>query len=387
MHITRKIRRILALLTLAATLSTSAMAEFPAVVTTGKMAVYADAARSWKLGTLPGATVVTVRSYENGVAEIERDGNVGYAKVSDMTALSELATPVVVNTASRVYQQPNLKSRWASLSKGTEVNLLATNGRWAMVEKNGCVAYTNRDHLTEVGQSQPEETPAQPEVIWENFTAYVLDGGAAVYAQASASSKEVGRLPKSTAVTVTAYCDGWAYIELNGNRGFAQIADLTREQPKTAKTIAEQQADGVAIQKIIYNFLTGEMKLNAAAACGILANIERESDFNLTCQSYDGGYGLIQWTGGRNTKLKKWCAENGYDHASLEGQLRFLKYELENTQTKTMTYLKGVENSAAGAYDAAYYFCYNFEIPASRAKRSVERGNIAKNTYWIKYAA
>ena len=38
MHITRKIRRILALLTLAATLSTSAMAEFPAVVTTGKMA-------------------------------------------------------------------------------------------------------------------------------------------------------------------------------------------------------------------------------------------------------------------------------------------------------------------------------------------------------------
>ena len=190
MHITRKIRRILALLTLAATLSTSAMAEFPAVVTTGKMTVYADAARSWKLGTLPGATVVTVRSYENGVAEIERDGNVGYAKVSDMTALSELATPVVVNTASRVYQQPNLKSRWASLSKGTEVNLLATNGRWAMVEKNGCVAYTNKDHLTEAGQSQPEETPAQPEVVWETFTAYVLDGGAAVYAQASASSKD-----------------------------------------------------------------------------------------------------------------------------------------------------------------------------------------------------
>ena len=45
MQITRKIRRILALLTLAAALSTSAMAEFPAVVTTGKMAVYADAAR------------------------------------------------------------------------------------------------------------------------------------------------------------------------------------------------------------------------------------------------------------------------------------------------------------------------------------------------------
>ncbi len=76
---------------------------------------------------------------------------------------------------------------------------------------------------------------------------------------------------------MTACCGGWAYIELNGNRGFAQIADLTREQPKKVKTIAEQQADGVAIQKIIYSFLTGEMKLNAAAACGILANIERKT--------------------------------------------------------------------------------------------------------------
>lgn len=387
MHITRKTRRILALLTLAATLTPSAMAEFSAVVTASKMPVYADAAGSWKLGTLPGTTVVTVRSYENGVAEIELRGNVGYAKVSDMTALAELATPVVVNTASRVYQKPNLKSRWASLSKGTEVNLLATNGRWAMVEKDGCVAYTNKDHLTEVGTSQPEETPAQPEVVWDEFTAYVQAGGATVYAQAATSSKKLGALEKNTAVKVMAYSGEWAYIELSGNRGFAKIADLTREKPKTAKTIAEQQADGVAMQTIIYNFLTGEMKLNAAAACGILANIERESDFNLTCQSYDGGYGLIQWTGARNTKLKKWCAENGYDHASLEGQLRFLKYELENTQTKTLTYLKGVENSAAGAYDAAYYFCYNFEIPASRAKRSVERGNIAKNTYWRKYAA
>ena len=385
MHITRKIRRILALLTLAATLSTSAMAEFPAVVTTGKMAVYADAARSWKLGTLPGATVVTVRSYENGVAEIERDGNVGYAKVSDMTALSELATPVVVNTASRVYQQPNLKSRWASLSKGTEVNLLATNGRWAMVEKNGCVAYTNRDHLTEAGKNQPEETPARPEIIWETFTAYVQSGGAAVYAQASDSSKALGTLPRETAVTVTAYCDGWAYIELNGNRGFAKIADLTREQPKKVRTIAEQQADGVAIQKIIYSFFTGEMKLNAAAACGILANIERESDFNLTCQSYDGGYGLIQWTGGRNTKLKKWCAENGYDHASLEGQLRFLQYELENSYPKVLKMLKETSDTPQGAYEAGYNFCYDYERPANKAASSVKRGNMAKDTYYPKY--
>ena len=68
------------------------------------------------------------------------------------------------------YEQLDTKRMLHLYREGTEVNLLATNGRWAMVEKNGCVAYTNKDHLTEAGQSQPEETPAQPEVVWETFT-------------------------------------------------------------------------------------------------------------------------------------------------------------------------------------------------------------------------
>ena len=37
--------------------------------------------------------------------------------------------------------------------------------------------------------------------------------------------------------------------------------------------------------------------------------------------------------------------------------------------------MKSTENSAQGAYDAGYYFCYNFEAPASRPrnKRPLER--------------
>ena len=113
--------------------ATAGAETFQAVVTAGAMAVYADAARTWPIGWLPMTTVVTVQSYADGVAQISAGGNVGYAAASDMAALDSIATRVVVNTHSRVYQQPSLSSRWGALPKGMELTLLATNGPWAMV--------------------------------------------------------------------------------------------------------------------------------------------------------------------------------------------------------------------------------------------------------------
>ena len=49
-------------------------------------------------------------------------------------------------------------------------------------------------------------------------------------------------------------------------------------------------------------------------------------------------------------------------------------------------FLKNVEDSPQGAYDAAYHFCYYYEIPASRATGSVKRGNYAKDKLYPKYA-
>ena len=69
-----------------------------------------------------------------------------------------------------------------------------------------------------------------------------------------------------------------------------------------------------------------------------------------------------------------------------ELRLEIIAGFLDGSYKKIRNYLQGVENSPAGAYDAGYYFCYNFEIPADRANRSVTRGNLAKDTYWQKYA-
>lgn len=399
-----KVSRAVAALLIMMLLPVSACAEsFQAIVTSKKMDVYDDEQGTWKIGTLKQWDVVTVESWSGNVAKISKGGNEGYAAVSDMTRVDEMATPAKINTNTRVYKKANTKSASIKVKKGLEINLLATNGKWAMVENDGVIAYMNKAHLTVIEDKAEEaptvEAPAEPdncdEVIEETFSAKVSAAKMPVYQKASAKSKKLGTLKKGVTVTVHAYNSTWAYIELNGNKGYAKVANMKRlsdeaaqEQPKQEEQKPAENyltSDKYTTEQIIYLFLTKEMKLNTAVACGILANVEKECSFRITAASYDGGYGIVQWTGVRNTRLKNWCKDNGYDYATLEGQLWYLKYELETHHPKTLKYLRTVENTPAGAYDAGHYFCYNFEIPASRARRSVERGNLAKDKYWVKY--
>lgn len=101
--------------------------------------------------------------------------------------------------------------------------------------------------------------------------------------------------------------------------------------------------DGSEYKEQIWSFL----RLNgfsAAAAAGIMGNMQVEStcvpDTNEIATGWYGkGYGLCQWTntgagayiggGARRTHLENWCAANGYDVRTAEGQLRFMMYELD----------------------------------------------------------
>ena len=142
-----------------------------------------------------------------------------------------------------------------------------------------------------------------------------------------------------------------------------------------------------ANEAVIFEYLTGPVELNTAAACGVLANLEWESGFDPHAVG-DGGtsYGICQWHASRFARLRDYCAENGLDYTALEGQLEYLRYELENYYPRVLEYLRGVSDDAEGAYDAGYYWCYHFEIPAGYASGvSVKRGNLAKNTYYPAY--
>ena len=67
------------------------------------------------------------------------------------------------------------------------------------------------------------------------------------------------------------------------------------------------------VESAVTTYLSREMKLNDAAVCGILANIEYESDFSPTVWGDDGtSYGLCQWHENRCRSLFLFCQENGY---------------------------------------------------------------------------
>ena len=152
-----------------------------------------------------------------------------------------------------------------------------------------------------------------------------------------------------------------------------------------ASSVPSLQARAMSNEEATFFYLTETLGYNAAAACGIMANIRHESNF--TPGSYGGGgsYGLCQWTGGRRSWCESYCWEHGFGDDSLYGQLSFLDHELRSVYPGIYNYLMNVDNSSEGAYNAAYRFCYDYERPANKGSRSALRGSLASGTYWSKY--
>ena len=154
----------------------------------------------------------------------------------------------------------------------------------------------------------------------------------------------------------------------------------------TPGLVQEVSAGYSANADYIFEYLTKRLGYSEAAACGIMANIRCESTFNPQAYNAGGGsYGLCQWTGGRNGRLRSWCGSNGYDYKTIDGQLAYLQYELQTYYRSVEDYLRPVENNSDGAYKAGQYYCYHFEAPASRGSVSVYRGGLASDTFWSAY--
>lgn len=86
------------------------------------------------------------------------------------------------------------------------------------------------------------------------------------------------------------------------------------------------------------------------AACGILANINRETGatYDPCIRNSIGATGLCQWLGSRLRAL--WQRD---DWDTVTGQLDFLLYELETSESAT--------DLTGSAYDCGYHFARDFE--------------------------
>lgn len=137
-----------------------------------------------------------------------------------------------------------------------------------------------------------------------------------------------------------------------------------------------------------FKYLTRQVGLNSAAAVGFMANIKAESNFNPKSKYDEGGffsYGICQWNRGRKANLDSLCKSNGLKSDSLEGQLAFIKYELEHNYKKTvLNSLKDVTNDLNGAKKAAEIVCRKYEIPANIDAQVKKRQGYAES-FWKTY--
>lgn len=154
-----------------------------------------------------------------------------------------------------------------------------------------------------------------------------------------------------------------------------------------AAPVSAEPLEQMAVEREVYAFLTEELGLSTAAACGVLANIEHESAFRPTIVGDQGtSYGLCQWHNERFSALRGYCSALGLDYRTVEGQMAYLKYELGNKYTSLLLTLQSIDNTPDGAYRAAYLWCIQFEMPSNMQAKAVARGELAQGKYWVRYS-
>lgn len=395
--------------------------------------VYASASTKSKSTSVRENMSVRLLAVNGSWAMIENKGNIAYCQKKyvteklDENSIVYETVPARAKVKTYVYKtHSRTAATIGALQSGATVTVYAYNDVWARVKISGKYGFCLIENLEKAASVQtpvptvtPANTPAPTKptsgnVIYEEFTASVNASSLRVYASADKSSKYLGSMKRGTKVTVHAYDGYWAYVSLNGRYGYCAKSYLARipeeastpvptPSPTPAVTPSQTPAaepdknetslpvDQAAIfegdytnEEKIFLFFTKIAGYSDAAACGILANMKKESGFRPNAVSSGGGYhGLCQWSKTRFGTISAYAEKHGFDPYSLEGQLNYMMNELATTAYGKK--LASFENTAQGAYDAGYYFCYNYERPSNKAAKSVERGNLAKNTYWAKY--
>lgn len=117
-----------------------------------------------------------------------------------------------------------------------------------------------------------------------------------------------------------------------------------------------------------------------AHIAGMLGNFQYESGFNprvneggtVGAPLGKGGYGLPQWTGGRQTALVNFAKQQKKDPGDINLQVDFLLHELAGPEKKAATYLRG----AVSPEESARRFLTDFEragIPKTKQRQEAAR--------------
>ena len=127
-----------------------------------------------------------------------------------------------------------------------------------------------------------------------------------------------------------------------------------------------------------FSYLCNEIGFTPAAASGVIANFLSESRFNPLAVGDNGtSFGLCQWHYSRWISLVEVCEDAGIDWRTTDGQLFYLKYEIEHKYSEMRDSMNRLGNSWKGAYDCGDLFCRRFECPAELEKACASRASTA----------
>ena len=100
---------------------------------------------------------------------------------------------------------------------------------------------------------------------------------------------------------------------------------------------------------IVARHLRDNLKLSDAQIAGVLGNLSQESGFNsrvneggaVGAPKGAGGFGLAQWTGGRQTNLINFAKQRKMDPGDPNLQAQFLTAELQGPEKRALSSLQG----------------------------------------------
>ena len=352
--------------------ATPAVAEtFSAIVTSNSMAIYKDAAKTVRIGSLPKNTVVRVSSYTGGTARISYGDNSGYASISSMKSVDSVASKALVNQTARVYRSASLDSPFVKVKAGTRVYVLASSGNWSRVEKDGAVGYMITATLSDADNNWKIATVSE-EVIAEALSSMKVKVFSAqttrevnVYKSPSTSSSLVGTLIKGQVVTVGAYsANGWAYIRLNDAYGFCQYKYLTKDigatpGPTPSPTPSTASSTGVYVS-------AGKLPVykSASSSSTRLGTLKKGQALNLI--SVSGTWALVELKGRFG-----YCAASGLTTNAPTP-----------TPTIAPTATPSVERAAKGTVTVASLDVYKTASTASAKLGTLQRGTVVNVIKW-----
>jgi peptidoglycan hydrolase-like protein with peptidoglycan-binding domain/lysophospholipase L1-like esterase len=138
----------------------------------------------------------------------------------------------------------------------------------------------------------------------------------------------------------------------------SKTIDSIKKKSKSGK-LFKASSKNISDANTVIDFFVGK-GLSREHAAGIAGNIQAESGFNPIIIGDSGkAFGLAQWRDSRRDNLETWTADNGYDVNSVEGQLEFLWWELNNSESTALNKLKQTDTPS----DAAYAFAKFYERP------------------------